>query len=81
MKQLQSTEELYGVNPEELANLRYADALQLMRLGLWKRKKELAMAIYEATEGDVASELQDALRKVMKAIDLTDLRLEELNSF
>ncbi len=79
MKKLMSTEELYGIKPTELADLRYADALQLMRLGLWKRKKELAMAIYEATEGDVASELQDALRKVMKAIDLTDLRLEEIS--
>ena len=79
MKKLMSTEELYGVKPSELADMTYRAALTLMRVGLWKRKKELAMAIYEATEGDVASELQDALRKVMKAIDLTDLRLEEIS--
>ncbi len=77
-QKLLSTQKLYGVDPKTLANMLYKDALVLMRVGLWKRKKELAMAIYEATDGDVASELQDALRKVMKAIDLTDLRLDEI---
>ncbi len=79
MSNLQSTLDLYGVEPKELADMKYADALQLMRVGLWKRKRELATAIYEATDGDIASLLQDDLRKVMKAIDLTDLRLDEIS--
>ncbi len=78
MSNLQSTLDLYGVEPKELADMPYKEALVLMKIGLWKRKRELADEIFKATDGDMASILQDALRKVMKAIDLTDLRLEEI---
>ena len=74
----QSTQALYGVDPMVLSKMSYEDALALMLAGLWKRKREKADAIFAATDGDEASLLQDELRKIMKAIELTDLKIEEI---
>lgn len=73
-----STLELYGVEPKKLAEMSYKDALKVMHDGLWNRKKVLADAMFAATNGDEASKVQDDFRKVLKAIELTDLRLEEI---
>ena len=74
----QSTQQLYGVDPHVLAEMPYKEALLLMNKGLWKRKRELADALFQATTGDEASAIQNEFRKVLKAISLTDLRLEEI---
>ncbi len=73
-----STQELYGIDPKTLANMLYKDALKVMHDGLWQRKRGIADAIFAATDGETASALQEDLRKAMKAIDITDLRLEEI---
>ncbi len=73
-----STQELYGVEPKELADMKYKDALEVMRTGLWERKKVLVDSLFATTDSDIASQLQDAFRKVMKAIDLMDLKIEEI---
>ncbi len=77
-KKLLSTQELYGVNPKTLADMKYSNALKVMKAGLWKRKRKIADDIFAATNGDTASTLQDDLRKVMKAIDITELRINEI---
>ena len=73
-----STLELYGVNPKELANMPYKDALKVKLEGLWGRKKSLADELYRCTDGISASRIQDNLRRVMKAIDLVELQIEEI---
>lgn len=78
MKRFDSTVELYGVNPKVLAEMKYKDALQVMYKGLWKRKRKIADLLFEEKEHDVAVKLQDDLRKVTKAIALTDLKIEEI---
>ena len=77
-KKFLSTEALYGVPPKELGDMLYKDALQVMKAGLWNRKRILADELFASTDGDEASAIQEAHKKVLKAIDLTDLRIEEL---
>ena len=75
-KIFQSTEQLYGVSPTELAEMKYKDALLLMRKGLIKRKGELSDAMFKMYEYDPDIEMQ--MKKVIKAIKLTDLRIDEI---
>ena len=73
-----STLELYGVDPKELADMRYEDALYLMRDKIWERKRNLADELYQCTDGITASRIQHDITRAMKAIELTDLRIEEI---
>lgn len=75
---MMSTLELYGVAPEKLADMSYREALNIMHAGLWVRKGELTEALFATTDGDVASEIQNEYRKVLKAINITDLRIDEI---
>ena len=75
-KQMLSTKALYGVDPSELAEMKYKDALLLMRKGLIKRKGELSDAMFQMYEYDPEIEME--MKRVIKAIMLTDLRLDEI---
>ena len=76
---ISKTMELYGVDPADLAEMKYGDALQALRVGLINRKKELADKLFLCREYKEASAIQSDIRKVMKAMDINDLRIEEIN--
>jgi hypothetical protein len=75
-----STQELYGVDPLTLGDMRYRDALDAMEQGLWDRKRMLADELFACTDGDEASELQMAMKRTAKAIALTELKKDEINA-
>ena len=75
-KIFQGTKALYGVEPSELAEIKYKDALLLMRKGLMKRKGELSDAMFAMYEYDPEIEME--MKRIIKAIKLTDLRLNEI---
>ena len=77
-KTFQSSSELYGIDPKILAKKPYDEALLIMGAGLWKRKRKLADELFECTDGEESSRLQNEMRKVTKAIALNDMKIEEL---
>ena len=76
---IQDTQTLYGVDPAELAKMPYGKALQSLKAGLLNRKKELADKLFLCREYKEASAIQSDIRKIMKAMDINDLRIEEIN--
>lgn len=74
----QSTLSLYGVEPKELSKMDYGRALNVKYLGLLKRKKELANDLFECVNYTKAVEIQVDFKKIMKAIDLVKLQIEEI---
>ena len=76
-KKLVATQELYGIDPKTLAHLPYCEALVKMKEGLLKRKSELTNEMFLAVE--YKPELEKEYKRVLKAIKLTELRMEEIN--
>ena len=72
------SKKLYGIDPIKLAEMKYKDALVLMGAGLWQRKRKLADELFECTDGNESSLLQNEMRRVTKAIALNDMKMEEI---
>lgn len=78
MKRPMSTIELYGVEPEVLAEMKYKDALQVLKKGLLKRNSDLVDELAYCQDYKRSTKIQAAMKKVEKAIAITEIRIEEI---
>jgi len=78
-----STEEVYGVNPKELANMTYKEALERKLEYVKRSLRETAYDIYSAYgDNSVGYEEYSAAnlkyKRLVKALELVELQLSEL---
>ena len=70
-----STQELYGIDPRGLANMRYYDALQKCRQGAIAHKKRI---VYSKSLHKLTSEEQELLAYLEKSIKWCEQKLLEM---
>ena len=58
MKEIATTEEIYGVSPVELAKMTYEEALLVKMAGLIKRKKEITDELFRTDDPYYSGRLQ-----------------------
>ena len=70
-----STQELYNIDPKDLANMRYYDALQKCRQGAIAHKNRI---VYSKPLKELASEEQELLAYLEKSIKWCEQKLLEM---
>ena len=70
-----STQELYGIDPKDLANMRYFDALQKCRQGAIAHKNRI---VYSKPLHKLTSEEQELLAYLEKSIKWCENKLYEM---
>ena len=70
-----STQELYGIDPKDLANMRYFDALQKCRQGAIEHKNRI---VYSKPLKELTSEEQELLAYLEKSIKWCEQKLFEM---
>ena len=70
-----STQELYNIDPKDLANMRYYDALQKCRQGAIVHKKRI---VYSKPLKELTSEEQELLAYLEKSIKWCEQKLFEM---
>ena len=83
-KRLKSTVEIYGINPEELKNLTYEEALKRKLEGVKQKYNEAVDTLFKMyRDPDVPyvafSEQNEWVKYLTKAANLTELQIAELN--
>lgn len=70
-----STQELYGIDPKDLANMRYYDALQKCRQGAIAHKNRI---VYSKPMCELTSGEQELLTYLEKSIVWCEKKLDEM---
>ena len=76
MKEVRSTESLYGVHPQDLANMTYKQALEAKKAGLLNRKKNITDEMFVTSDHQRGTQLQEEYKRIMKALAIVEADLE-----
>ena len=76
MKEVRSTESLYGVHPQQLAEMTYREALEAKKAGLLKRRDDVLHSMFDATDYETVAPLQQEHKAILKALAIVEADLE-----
>ena len=77
-KEVRSTESLYGVHPQQLAEMTYREALEAKKAGLLKRRDDVIKEMFAANEYQVVMPLQTEHKRILKALAIVQRDLDDI---